>query len=129
MKCIGFSNNVTEWFECYLSKRMSRECLFNTFIQPHFDYACSTWYLNLNKKFKTKLQTVHFCLQLHKRSHVGITEFKKINWFPADSRFRQCLAGNTCKVFDNRCPLYMKYVFNKYCISPASTKNFTIKTK
>ena len=30
----------------------------NAFIQPHFDYACLVWYPNLNKKFKTKLQTL-----------------------------------------------------------------------
>ena len=27
-------------------------------IQPHVDCACSAWYPNLNKKFKSKLQTV-----------------------------------------------------------------------
>ena len=30
----------------------------NALIQPHFDYACSAWYANLNKKLKSKLQTV-----------------------------------------------------------------------
>ena len=30
--------------------------LYNAIIQPHFDYACSTWYPNLNKTFKSKLQ-------------------------------------------------------------------------
>ena len=27
-----------------------RRMLCNAFIQPHFDYACSAWYPNLNKK-------------------------------------------------------------------------------
>ena len=49
-------------------------------IQPHFDYACSVWYPNLNKKIKTKLQTlqnkcVRFCLQLDNKAHDEITEF------------------------------------------------------
>ena len=30
--------------------------LCNTLIQPHFDYACSMWYFNLNLKFKKTLQ-------------------------------------------------------------------------
>ena len=52
------------------------------FIQPRVDYACSVWYPNLNKKFKTKLQTlqnkcVRFCLQFIVKP-VGITEFKQI---------------------------------------------------
>ena len=95
-----------------------RRLLCNVLIQPHFDYACSVWCPNLNKKFKTKLQTlqnkcVHFCLQLDNRAHVGITEFKKINWFPVDYRFRQGLAANVFKFFDDKCPLYTKDIFDK----------------
>ena len=106
--------------------------LCNELIQPHFNYACSVWYPNLNKKFKTKLQTlenkcVHFCFQLDNRAHVGITEFKKINWLPVDYRFRQCLAANAFKYFDDRCPLYMKEVFDNSCISQASTRTSTMK--
>ena len=87
-------------------------------MQPHFDYACSVWYLNLNKKFKAKLQTfqnkcVRFCLQLDNKAHVGITEFKHINWLPVNYRFRRCLAANVFKFFDDKCPVYMKDVFNK----------------
>ena len=35
-------------------KRLLRSAL----IQPHFDYACSAWHTNLNKKLKSKLQIV-----------------------------------------------------------------------
>ena len=31
MNCMGFSNNVTKWFECYLSKRMFSEHIENSF--------------------------------------------------------------------------------------------------
>ena len=84
------------------------------------------------QKFKTKLQTlqnkcVSFYLQLDNRAHVGITEFKKINWLPVDYRFRQCLAANVFKFFDDKCPLHMKDVFDKSCISQASTRNSTMK--
>ena len=101
-------------------------------MQPHFDYACSVWYPNLNKKFKTKLQTlqnkcVRFCLQLDNKAHVGITEFKQINWLPVNYRFRQCLAANVFKFFDDKCPLYMRDIFDKLCISQASTRNSTMK--
>ena len=109
----------------FLSPQL-RRLLCNAIIQPHFDYACSVWYPNLNKKFKTTLQTlqykcVRFCL------HIGITEFKKINWLPVDYRFRQCLAANVFKFFDDIYPLYMKDVFDKSCMSQASTRNSTMK--
>ena len=79
---------------------------------------------NFNKKFKTKLQTlqnkcVRFCLQLDNKAHVGITEFKQINWLPVNYKFRQCLAANVFKFFDDKCPLYMRDVFDKPCISQA----------
>ena len=115
----------------FLSPQL-RRLLCNAFIQPHFDYACSVCYPNLNKKFKTKLQTlqnkcVRFCLQLDNKAHVGITEFKQINWLPVNYRFRQCLAANVFKFFDDKCPLYMKGVYEKSCISQASTRSSTMK--
>ena len=115
----------------FLSPQL-RRLLCNALMQPHFDYACSVWYPNLIKKFKTKIQTlqnkcVRFCLQLDNGTHVGITEFKMINWLLVDYRFRQCLAANVFKFFDDRCPLYMKNVFDKSYICQASTKNSTMK--
>ena len=82
------------------------------------------------KKVKTKLQTlqnkcVHFCLQLDNKAHVGITEFKQINWLPVNYRFRQCLAANVFKFFDDKYPLYMKDIFDKSCISQTSTRNYS----
>ena len=115
----------------FLSPQL-RRLLCNALIQPHFGHACSVWYPNLNKKFKTKLQThqnkcVRFCFQLDNRAHVGITEFKQINWLPVNYRFRQCLAANVFKFFDDKCPLYIKDVFDKPCISQVSTRNCTMK--
>ena len=63
-------------------------------IQPHFDYASSAWYPNLQNKFSDKLQVCQnkcnrFCLSLGDRSHIGIREFKEINWLPVRVRFEQ----------------------------------------
>ena len=33
-----------------------RRLLCNALIQPHFDYACTAWYPNLNKNFKIKFK-------------------------------------------------------------------------
>ena len=46
-----------------------RRLLCNALIQPHFDYACSSWYPNLLKKLKNRIQTsqnkcIRFCQQL-----------------------------------------------------------------
>ena len=60
----------------YLTPYLKR-LLCNALIQPHFDYACSVWYPNLNKKLKSKLQIVQnrcirCCLQLDNRSQIGV---------------------------------------------------------
>ena len=41
----------------FLSQPLCR-LLCNALIQPHFDYACSTWYPNLNNILKSKLQII-----------------------------------------------------------------------
>ena len=89
-------------------------------------------YPNLNKKLKTKLQTsqnkfVRFCLQLDNKAHAGITEFKKINWLPVNYRFRQSLFVNMFKFFDDKCPFYMKDVFDTSCVNQALKRNSTMK--
>jgi len=52
-----------------------RRMLCNVLIQPHFDYACTAWYPNLNSNLLKKLQImqnkcIRFCLQLDNRSHI-----------------------------------------------------------
>ena len=64
-----------------------RRLLCNVNIQPHYDFACLAWYPNLIKGLKKKVQTsqnkcIRFCLNMGNRDHVGVKEFKKINWLP-----------------------------------------------
>ena len=59
-----------------------RRLLCNAIIQPHFDYACLTWYSGLTKALKNKIQVmqnkcIRFCLSLRNLDHIGIKEFEK----------------------------------------------------
>ena len=79
-----------------------RRLLCNALIQPHFDYASSAWYPNLQNKLSDKLQvcqnkSIRFCLSLGNRSHIGIKEFKEINWLPFRARFEQNFATHIFK--------------------------------
>ena len=76
-----------------------RRLLCNALIQPHDDYACSTWYPSLSKRLLKKIQIsqnkcIRYCLKLDNRSHVGIAEFKKLNWLPTKERVYQCICVN-----------------------------------
>ena len=95
-----------------------RRLLCNALIQPHFDYASSAWYTNLNKGIKEKLQImqnkcIRFCLKKKARSHVGLADFTSINWLPVNHRVNQCISSNVFKFFNDLCPTYMEHVFSQ----------------
>ena len=83
----------------YLSYPLKR-MLCNTLTQPHYDFACCSWYPNLSVSLKTKLQTtqnscnscIRYCLGLKDRSHIRKNEFEKINCLQVSNRVNQCLA-------------------------------------
>ena len=79
-----------------------RTFLCNSLIQPHFDYACISWYPLINQKMRNKLQVpqnkcIRFCLKLNSRLHIGAKEFKKINWIPTKERVEQRIATRVFK--------------------------------
>ena len=74
----------------YLSCPLKR-MLCNTLIQPHYDFACCSWFPNLSMSLNTKSQTTQnscdrHCLGLNDRPHIVKNEFEKINWRPVSNR-------------------------------------------
>ena len=91
-----------------------RRMLCNAIIQPHFDYACSAWYPNLNEKLRKKIQIaqnkcIWFCLKLDK--HISSKEFESINWLPVNKRVHQCINPITFKFVNNACLHYLNEVY------------------
>ena len=79
-----------------------RWLLSNALIQPHFDYACTSWYPMLNKRLSKKIQaaqnkSIRFYLNLRNTAHIDATEFKAINWLPTKNRMDQCVYVNVMK--------------------------------
>ena len=111
-----------------------RRLLCNAIIQPHFDYACTAWFPNLNKNLKKKLQTfqnkcIRFCLQLGNRTHIGTAEFKSINWLNVTDRFEQCASTSVFKFFHNNSPSYMAEIYNPASRINIGTRNSFLKLK
>ena len=93
-----------------------RRLLCNALIQPHYDYACSAWYPSLSKRLLKKIQIsqnkcIRYCLKLDNRSHVGIAEFKKLNWLPTKERVHQCICVNIFKFFNDMPPEFTSEIF------------------
>ena len=94
-----------------------RRLLCNALIQPHFDFACLSWYPNLNARLKKKMQTaqnkcVRFCLNLGNRAHIGIKELQAINWLPVQNRFEQSVCVSIFRFFENTAPVYISEMYH-----------------
>lgn len=90
--------------------------LANALIQPHFDYACTTWYSSTPKRIKVQLQTaqnklVRLILNRNNRNHVGSPERKKLKWLTVENRVRQLILRLTRKILYRNEPRYFKDYF------------------
>ena len=104
--------------------------LCNALIQPHFDYACSAWYPNLNSKLQVmQNKCIRFCLKLDKMHHISEEDFKTINWLPVDQRVQQSLNVTVFKYVNKACPYYMKEVFEYASRGRISSRNKYTKLK
>ena len=108
--------------------RELRRLLCNAIIQPHFDYACSSWYPNLTRKLKKKLQVmqsqcIRVCLQLDKMSTISHKEFKDLNWLSVITRFEQCVISIVFKFINGSCSYYLNEVFEFAPEGNASLRN------
>ena len=95
-----------------------RRLLCNALIQPHFDYACTAWYPNLNKKYKKRIQIIQnkcirFCLGKENTYHISHFDFREINWLPTEQRFRQCACVSAFKFCKGISPAYMNDIYEK----------------
>ena len=46
------------------------------------------------------------------RDHVGIKEFKKINWLPTKERFEQCILTSIYNFFNGAGPVYLSEMYH-----------------
>ena len=53
-------------------------------VQPHFDYACTTWYSSFPKFIKNKLQTAQNKMSRVILNHVGPSQLSELQWLSVD---------------------------------------------
>ena len=54
---------------------------------------------------------IRFCLSLGNRHHIGMAEFKKINWLPTRERFIQCVCVSVYRFVNKDAPAYMNDIY------------------
>ena len=89
--------------------------------------ACTACYPGLNKRLSKKIQTaqnkcIRFFLNLKNTAHIGITEFKAINWLPTKNRIDQCVCVNIMKFFKGIAPAYSGEIFHPVNQRPSNAK-------
>ena len=89
-----------------------RRLLRNALTQSHFGYTCSSWYPNLTKNLRHRIQTTQnkcmcFCSQLDKLKHISHEEFERLNLLPVTHRFKQCVNAIDFKYFKEQCTNYL----------------------
>ena len=85
-------------------------------IQPFFDYAWYTWYPNLNKSLKTRLEAaqnkcIRFCLKLGGRKSITVKELDKISCLPIHERVNQDILSCIYKFHAKKAADYMYKIF------------------
>ena len=103
----------------FLNKPL-RRLLCNAMIQPFFDYACPAWYHSLRKDLQKRLHVsqnnrVKFCLQLDKKTRIGVAEFREINCLNINDRFSQCVftmrSQSIYKFVNSESPEYLNEIY------------------
>ena len=99
----------------FLNKPL-RRLLCNAMIQPFFDYACPAWYPSLRKDLQKRLQVsqnncVRFCLQLDKKTRIGVAKFKEINRLNINDRFSLCVFSSIYKFLNSKSPEYFNEIY------------------
>ena len=83
--------------------------LAGALIMPIFDYACTSWYSNISKSQKHKLQTsqnklIRLLLGLGPMTHLDQLHFNTIGWLRVEDRVNQLKMGLTFKIVNSTLP-------------------------
>ena len=99
---------------------MKKKLLTTGLIQCHFNYACSSWFSGLTKKYKSRLQctqnkVIRFILNAPARTHIGLREFRLVNMLPVELRVKQLKLSLVYNVINDKAPMYMSNLINVAC--------------
>ena len=97
-----------------------------SFIQCHFDYACSFWYQGLSQLLRNRLQVtknkmIRFVLKLDPGYHIGSDIFKSLGWLPVSKRVDQIILNHIFRNKSGTSPDYM----GEHFIPASSVHNYS----
>ena len=86
-------------------------------VQCHYDYACAMWFSRISISAKKGLQTVQnkvirFVLGFLPRTHLGCSEFSRVNILPVKYRADQIKLNHMFNIVHGSAPEYLKHSIN-----------------
>ena len=83
-------------------------------VQCHYDYACARWFSRISILAKKRLQTVQnkvirFVLRIPPRTHIGCSEFSRVNILPVKYRADQIKLKPMFNIVLGSAPEYLKH--------------------
>ena len=104
-----------------LVSKSTLKTLIETLVQPHYDYACTSWYTSTSKVNKYRLQTsqnklVRLLLDLTPTTHLTPDHFAKVGWLRVDDRVKQLSMCLVYKIhYTSLIPKYLSQYFQNVC--------------
>ena len=94
----------------------TRKTLCMALIQPYLDYCCSSWYDGITAVLKKRIDAfqrkmVRFVFGYDNRHHVGLSEFKSLQWLLIPDRVTYFKLIHLFKVRHHRAPSYLRTRF------------------
>lgn len=87
-------------------------------VQSNFDYACTSWYSNISKRLKNRLQTaqnklIRVVLKLPPRTHLDSQHFKSLGWLTVEDRVTMLKLRLVHGIFLDSAPSYFRGYFKR----------------
>ena len=86
-------------------------------VQCHYDYACAMWFSRISISAMKRLQIVQnkvirFVLGIPPRTHLGCSEFSRVNILPVKYRADQIKLNHMFNIVHGSAPEYLKQSIN-----------------
>ena len=83
-------------------------------VQCHYDFACAMWLIGISISAKKRLQIVQnkvirFVLGIPPRTHLGCSDFGRVNILPVKYRAEQIKLNNMLNIVHGSAPEYLKH--------------------
>ena len=102
----------------HLIDRKALEILAGALVQGHFDYACTSWFTNLPKILKNKLQTsqnklARLILKLQPLTRLTPAHFSSLKWLKVEDRVNYIQLCMVHRIIKYEVPKYLCNCFSR----------------